>query len=78
MRREIQSREHPLRAAEEKRCAKDERGFFHAGSVLYGGFGSRLFRGIPGRSGFGRVAVVDCRDCRYRNQCLEVQQDVPV
>ena len=70
--------EHPLRAAERKNAAlKDEVRFLHEALFFTEVLAAGFFRGIPGRSGFGRVAVVDCRDCRYRNQCLEYSRMYP-
>ena len=70
--------EHPLRAAERKNAAlKDEVRFLHEALFFTEVLAAGFFRGIPGRSGFGRVAVVDCRDCRYRNRCLEYSRMYP-
>lgn len=62
----------PAPGSTEEKCGAERRSEISSrGPVLHRDFSSRVLWGIPGRFGFGRVAVVDCRDCRYRNQCLE-------
>ena len=73
--------EHPLRAAQRENVAlKDEVKFLHEALFFTEILAAGFFRGLPGRSGFGRVAVMEketCRDCRDWFWCMEASRMYP-